>query len=112
MNFVEHAGKAVLRAAGIATPKGEIAASAVEASAAAEKLGPCVVKAQVPTGKRGKAGGIRLAANPQEAEGAARAILGMAIGEHRVDLLLIEEQMPIRAEMYAAVLNDPASKGP
>jgi succinyl-CoA synthetase beta subunit len=112
MNFVEHAGKTVLRAAGIATPTGIVAATPAEAAAAAAKLGPCVVKAQVPTGKRGKAGGIKLAANAQEAESAARAILGMTIGEHRVDQLLIEEQMPIAHEMYAAVLNDSASKGP
>lgn len=112
MNFAEHAGKAVLRAAGIATPTGIVAATPAEAAAAAEKLGPSVVKAQVPTGKRGKAGGVRLAANAQEAESAARAILGMTIGEHRVEQLLIEEQVPIAHEMYAAILNDPAAKGP
>ena len=112
MNFAEHAGKAVLRATGIATPKGTLARTPGEAAAAAAKLGPCVVKAQVPTGKRGKAGGIKLAATAQETEKVARAILGMTIGEHRVDEVLVEEQMPIAGEMYAAVLNDPASKGP
>jgi succinyl-CoA synthetase beta subunit len=112
MNFAEHAGKAVLKAAGIATPRGELARSADQAAAVAAGIGPCVVKAQVPTGKRGKAGGIRLAADAQEARTAAQAILGMTIGEHVVDLLLIEEQMPIAAETYAAVLNDPVSKGP
>lgn len=112
MNFAEHAGKAVLRAAGIATPRGELARSADEAAAAAASIGACVVKAQVPTGKRGKAGGIRLAADAGAARSAAQAILGMRIGEHAVELLLVEEQMPIAAEMYAAVLNDPASKGP
>jgi succinyl-CoA synthetase beta subunit len=71
-----------------------------------------VIKAQVPTGKRGKAGGIKLASNPDEARTMAAAILGMSIGEHRVDTVLVEEQVPIAHEMYAAVLNDPASKGP
>ena len=66
----------------------------------------------MPTGKRGKAGGIKLAATPDEARVAAAAILGMSIGEHRVAKVLVEEQVPIAHEMYAAVLNDPASKSP
>jgi succinyl-CoA synthetase beta subunit len=71
-----------------------------------------VLKAQVPTGKRGKAGGIKLAGNAQETAAAAKSVIGMTIGEHRVSRLLVEEQVPIAHEMYAAVLNDPASKGP
>jgi succinyl-CoA synthetase beta subunit len=112
MNLEEHAAKPLLRAAGIATPEGALARTAEEAAAAARKLGPCVVKAQVPTGKRGKAGGIRLAAGPEEAQAAAAAILGMTIGEHRVAAVLVEQQVPIAREMYAAVLNDAAGKGP
>jgi succinyl-CoA synthetase beta subunit len=112
MNFAEHAGKALLKAADITVPDGDLAGTPQEAARAAVRLGPCVVKAQVATGKRGKAGGIKLAATPQEAEAAANAILGMTIGEHRVERVLIEQQMPIAAEMYAAVLNDPVSKGP
>jgi succinyl-CoA synthetase beta subunit len=112
LNFEEHAAKPLLRAAGIDTPRGRLAASPSEAVAAARDLGPSVIKAQVPTGKRGKAGGIKLAATPDEARVAAAAILGMSIGEHRVAKVLVEEQVPIAHEMYAAVLNDPASKGP
>jgi succinyl-CoA synthetase beta subunit len=112
MNFEEHAAKPLLRAAGIDTPKGRLATSVDEAVAAAQDLGRCVIKAQVATGKRGKAGGIKLAASPDEARVAAAAILGMSIGEHRVAKVLVEEQVPIAHEMYAAVLNDPASKGP
>jgi succinyl-CoA synthetase beta subunit len=112
MNFEEHAAKPLLRAAGIDTPKGKLATSVDEVVAAAQNLGRCVIKAQVPTGKRGKAGGIKLAASPDEARAAAAAILGMSIGEHRVAKVLVEEQVPIAHEMYAAVLNDPASKGP
>src|SRR5438046_1998471 len=93
-------------------PGGLLARSAEEAAQAAERLAPCVVKAQVATGKRGKAGGIRLAADPEAAQVAAEAILGMTIGEHRVEKVLIEEQVAFAREMYAAVLNDPASKGP
>ena len=112
MNFEEHAAKPLLRAAGIATPDGALASTPDEAGAAARKIGPCVVKAQVPTGKRGKAGGIKLAADPQAAKAAAGSILGMAIGEHRVGAVLVEAQVAIAREMYAAVLDDPASKGP
>ena len=85
VNFEEHAAKPLLRAAGIETPRGVLAHSADEAAQAAKQLGPCVVKAQVATGKRGKAGGIRLAADPEAARAAANAILGMSIGEHRVE---------------------------
>jgi succinyl-CoA synthetase beta subunit len=112
MNFEEHAGKAVLREAGIATPKSMLARTPDEAGDAARRIGPCVVKAQAPAGKRGKAGGIKLGAGPAEAKAAANGILGMAIGEHRVEAVLVEEQIAIGGEMYAAVLNDPASKGP
>ena len=112
MNFEEHAAKPLLRAAGIATPRGVLAHGSEEAAQAARKLGPCVVKAQVATGKRGKAGGIKLAVDPEAAQAAADAILGMSIGEHRVKKLLIEEQVAFTREMYAAVLDDPESKGP
>ena len=113
MNFEEHAAKPLLRAAGIETPRGRTARSGVEAAAAAAALGvPVVVKAQVPAGKRGKAGGIRAADDAPAAGAAAEAILGMDIAGHRVEAVLVEEQAAIAAEYYAAVLNDPASKGP
>src|SRR5215510_5973695 len=103
MNFEEHAGKAVLRQAGIATPNGLLVRTPEEAAQAARQIGPCVVKAQIPAGKRGKAGGIRLAGGASEAEAAAAAIIGMTIGEHPVATVLVEEQVGITNEMYAAV---------
>ena len=113
MNFEEHAAKPLLRAAGLETPRARLARSASEARAAAAELGvPVVVKAQVPAGKRGKAGGIRAADDAAAAGAAAEAVLGMAIGGHRVEAVLVEEQAAIAAEYYAAVLNDPVSKGP
>ncbi len=112
MNFEEHAAKPLLAAAGIATPPGAVATNADEAEAIARRIGACVVKAQVPAGKRGKAGGITLAATPEEAGAAAAEILAMEIGGHRVARVLVEAQVPIAAEYYAAVLNDPESKGP
>ena len=113
MNFEEHAAKPLLRAAGIAIPRGRLARSADEArTAAAELGGAVVVKAQVPTGKRGKAGGIRTAGDAAAAGRAAEAILGMDVAGHRVESVLVEERAAIAAEYYAAVLNDAASKGP
>ena len=113
MNFEEHAAKPLLAAAGIAIPRGRLARSSDEARAVAADLGgPVVVKAQVPAGKRGKAGGVRTADDPAAAGAAASAILGMDIGGHRVQSVLVEERASIAAEYYAAVLNDPASKGP
>ena len=113
MNFEEHAAKPLLQAAGIAVPRGRLARSAEEARAAADGLGgPVVVKAQVPAGKRGKAGGIRTADTAEEAGTAAGAILGMDIAGHRVESVLVEERAAIAEEYYAAVLNDAKSKGP
>ncbi len=112
MNFEEYAAKPLLAAAGIPIPRGITATTPDEAASAAAQIGACVVKAQVPTGKRGKAGGIKTAATPDEARAAAKAILGMRIGEHIVHKLLVEEAADIASESYAAVMNDPASKGP
>ena len=113
MNFEEHAAKPLLQAAGIAIPRGRLARSAGEAEAAAAALGvPVMVKAQVPAGKRGRAGGIRRAGDPKAARDATSTILGMEIAGHRVASVLVEEQMHVAAEYYAAVLNDAASKGP
>lgn len=112
MNFEEHAAKPLLAAAGIPTPKGRVVTTPEDAARAAHVLGLAVVKAQVPAGKRGKAGGIQVVDSPDEARAATQQILGMEIGGHRVERVLIEERAAISREFYAAVLNDPASKGP
>ncbi|MEM6933495.1 MAG: ATP-grasp domain-containing protein [Pseudomonadota bacterium] len=112
MNFEEHAAKPVLAAHGLAVPTSRLAETADAAAEAALAIGPCVVKAQVPTGKRGKAGGIKLAATPEEARSHAEAILALEIGGFPVERLLIEAQVPISRELYAAVLTDPASRAP
>ena len=113
MNFEEHAAKALILApAGIAVPRGILCTSAAEAAQAAAEIGSCVVKAQVPAGKRGKAGGIKLANSPKEAEQVAAQILGMRIGDFKVERLLIEEQAKIAREFYAAVLQDTAARKP
>jgi succinyl-CoA synthetase beta subunit len=113
MNFEEHAAKSlILTPAGIPVPRGILCTSAAEAAKAAAEIGPCVVKAQVPTGKRGKAGGIKLSHTPAEAEQVAGQILGMRIGDYTVERLLIEEQGKITREFYAAVLHDTAARKP
>ncbi|HAT35043.1 MAG TPA: succinate--CoA ligase, partial [Rhodospirillaceae bacterium] len=112
MDFEEYAAKPLLASAGIDIPRGQLAMSPEEAADIAASIGPCVVKAQVPTGKRGKAGGIKLAATPEEAAAAAEAIIGMTIDIHTVEKVLVEEQRNIKQELYLALLNDSESRGP
>ncbi len=113
MNFEEHAAKAhILAPAGIATPQGRLCLTPAEAAAALREIGPAIVKAQVPAGKRGKAGGIKRADTAAEAEAAAQAILGMEIGGHRVERLLVEGRAAIVREFYAAILPDIAARCP
>jgi len=112
LDFEEAEAKELLRQAGIPVPPGEVCRDAEAAAAAAGRLGRCAVKAQVPSGKRGKAGGIRLANDPQEARAAAKAILGMAIGGHKVERVLVEKCADIAEELYVAVLNDVATRAP
>ncbi len=112
MNIEEHAAKPLLFASGIATPLSRVAESAEAAERAAAELGPCMVKAQVPAGRRGKAGGIRAAADPARARVAAAGILAMEIAGHPVDRVLVEQRADIARELYAAVLNDPQSCAP
>jgi len=113
MNFEEHVAKAkALMPASIPVPRGKLCVTPDEAAAAFAEIGPCVVKAQVPTGKRGKAGGIRKADSAAEAAAAAAAILGMSIDGHRVERVLLEERAAIAREFYAAVLTDFAACRP
>ena len=112
MNFEEYAAKPLLAAAGIAIPVGHVVETAQEAGEIKAALGPFIVKAQVPSGKRGKAGGIKLANKPDEAKAMAKEILGMEIGGHLVERVLVERQELIALELYAAVFNDPPTKGP
>jgi succinyl-CoA synthetase beta subunit len=113
MNFDEHAAKSlVLAPAGIPVPRGKICRTAKEAAQAVRAIGPAVIKAQVAAGKRGKAGGIRPADTPEEAERVAAAILGMSIGEYKIERLLVEERADIAHEFYAAVLTDADARKP
>ena len=113
MNFDEHAAKSlVLAPAGIPVPRGQICRTPKEAAQAVCAIGPAVIKAQVAAGKRGKAGGIKPADTPEEAERVAAAILGMSIGEYKVERVLVEERANIAHEFYAAVLTDTDARKP
>lgn len=112
MNFTEAAAKPLLATVGIPTPRSYVVNTLAGVEQAQKLLGPCVIKAQVPTGKRGKAGGIKMANSSLAAKRHAERILGMTIGGHKVERLLVEEAVPIGMETYAAVINDSVSKGP
>ena len=111
MDLFEHQGKELLAGYGLPVPLGEVAFSVEEAVEAARRLGPpVVVKAQVHTGGRGKAGGVRLAADLDEARTCAQAILGLDISGHTVKRLLIEKASDIAAEYYASFTLDRSAR--
>jgi succinyl-CoA synthetase beta subunit len=111
LDLYEYQGKELLRQFGIETLEGIVAASPVEARAAAEKLGgPVAVKAQVLTGGRGKAGGIKVVEEPEDVEEVARQILGMEIRGHKVRRVLVEAGAEIESEMYLSIMVDRAAK--
>jgi succinyl-CoA synthetase beta subunit len=100
MKLLEFQAKEVLATLGIPIPPGRVARTPDEAAQACAELGPVAVKAQVPVGGRGKAGGIKLAATPDEARRAAAAIIGMDIKGHRVPLVYCEGALEIAREIY------------
>ncbi len=100
MKLLEYQAKEVLSSLGIAIPPGAVARTPDEAAAACERLGPVAVKAQVPVGGRGKAGGIKLARTPEEARAAARQIIGMDIKGFKVPLVYCESALDIDREIY------------
>jgi succinyl-CoA synthetase beta subunit len=114
VDLYEHQGKELFRRHGIPVSEGRVAATPDEARSAAESLGgeQVVVKAQVLTGGRGKAGGIKLADSPEEAQEHAQAILGMDINGHVVRRLWIEQASDIAKEYYLSVTFDRGEKKP
>jgi succinyl-CoA synthetase beta subunit len=117
MDLLEYQGKQLFAKHGIAVPSGEVASTVEDAAAAAERIGyPCAIKAQVLIGGRGKAGGIKIAQDAEEARAHADAILGMDIvgphgeGPFRVDQVWIEGGSDIASEYYASVILDRGEK--
>ena len=113
MDLYEYQGKELFRRVGIPVSDGRLAVSPEEARAAASSLGgPVVVKAQVLTGGRGKAGGVKLAEDPADAEQKARDILGLDIRGHVVRKLWIEKASDIAKEYYLSITFDRGTKQP
>ncbi|MCW3066298.1 MAG: succinyl-CoA synthetase, beta subunit [Solirubrobacterales bacterium] len=113
MDLLEYQGKQLFARHGIPVPSGRPATSVAEAVEAAEDVGyPCVVKAQVQIGGRGKAGGIKVAKDRAEAEEHAQAILGMDIRGLTVHEVWIEKASDIAAEYYASIVFDRGEKAP
>jgi succinyl-CoA synthetase beta subunit len=107
LKLQEFQAKRVFGEFGVAVPIGDVASTPAEARLAAERLGgTVVVKAQVLVGGRGKAGGIKLARTPEQAEDAAAAILGMDIKGIRVRKVLVDPAADIRAENYLGMILD------
>ena len=113
MDLYEYQGKELFRRFGIPVSEGRLATTPQEARGAAEELGgPVVVKAQVLTGGRGKAGGVKLADDSEDAETKARDILGLDIRGHVVRKLWIEQASDIAKEYYLSITFDRGAKQP
>jgi succinyl-CoA synthetase beta subunit len=113
MDLLEYQGKQLFARHGVPVPSGRPATTVEEAVAAADEIGyPCVVKAQVQIGGRGKAGGIKVANDRDEARTHAEAILGMDIRGLTVHEVWIEGASEIASEYYASVIFDRSAKAP
>jgi succinyl-CoA synthetase beta subunit len=111
VDLYEYQGKELFRRYGIPVSDGRLATTPEEARAAAKELGgQVVVKAQVLTGGRGKAGGVKLAEGPDDAEAKARDILGLDIRGHVVRKLWIEQASDITKEYYLSITFDRGAK--
>ncbi|UCC41446.1 MAG: ADP-forming succinate--CoA ligase subunit beta [Candidatus Aminicenantes bacterium] len=120
MKIHEYQAKKILDQYGVQIPQGEVADTASKAREIAENIGSKVIlKAQVHAGGRGKGGGIKLAANPEEAEKVAREIIGMTLVTHQtgpegklVKRILVEEALDIARELYLGIVIDRAEESP
>jgi succinyl-CoA synthetase beta subunit len=113
VNLHEYQSKLRFAEFGIPVPKGKVAPSPQQAYEIAKEIGgPVVVKAQVLTGGRGKAGGVKLAKSPKEAQDHADSILGMDIKGHKVLKVLIDPASEIKSEIYLGVTNDRGARKP
>lgn len=113
MKLQEYQSKQYFAKFGIPIPAGRMATNAADAKQIAEELGGrVVIKSQVLVGGRGKAGGIRLAKNPQEAEDLATQILAMEIKGLPVRKVLVDEAANIETEIYLGITNDRAARKP
>ncbi|MEO8451574.1 MAG: ATP-grasp domain-containing protein, partial [Gemmatimonadota bacterium] len=113
MNLHEYQARAILKAAGIPMPDGDVASTPDEVEAIAARLaGRVVVKAQVHAGGRGKAGGVKLAKTPAEAKAVAAKIIGMTIKGLPVKRVLVVPAADIASESYVGLIMDRESQRP
>ncbi len=113
MNIHEYQARQILRDHGVPVPPGEVATTAGQAAQAAEKFGGAVVvKAQVHAGGRGKAGGVKLAPDPESAREAAEAILEMSIKGLTVGKVLVAPAVDIASEAYVGIVLDREAQRP
>ena len=111
MDLFEYQARDLFEAHGVPVLKGAVATTAEQARGAAASMGgKVVVKAQVKVGGRGKAGGVKLAENADDAFAKAGAILGMDIKGHTVRKVMIAQAAPIESEYYLAILLDRANR--
>ena len=107
MRLYEYEVKEIFQKYGLIIPKGQIVESAEEASHFASQInGPVVIKPQVLTKKRGKAGAIRFASDPEEAFHQSQSILGMTLHQEKVSILLVEEKIEFDKEFYIGMTID------
>jgi len=107
VRFLEYEGKQLLNRQGIEIPRGSLVGTSEEAELATKEIGgPVVIKAQIPVGGRGKAGGILFAETPGEANAKVKSLLGKEIKGYTVDYVLIEEQVSESQEVYMSVTLD------
>ncbi|MBA3297092.1 MAG: acetate--CoA ligase family protein, partial [Acidobacteria bacterium] len=121
MKIHEYQAKAILARHGVPVPQGEVVRSASEAREAARRLGGgvVVVKAQIHAGGRGKGGGVKVVKNPEDAEVAAGAIIGMQLVTHQtgpegqtVKTVLVEQGLKIARELYLGMVIDRSTERP
>ena len=121
MKIHEYQAKAILSKYGVPVPKGEVITNASEARGAVERLGggTVVVKAQIHAGGRGKGGGVKVVKNPDEAQRAAQALIGMRLVTYQtgpegqvVQRVLIEQGLAIKRELYLGLVLDRATERP
>lgn len=107
MRLYEYEGKEIFKKTGIPIPQGALVRTPEEARQAATRIGEeVVVKSQILVGGRGKAGGIRIAKTPQDAQKIAQEILGMELMGYKVSSLLVEEKLNVAGEMYIGIAVD------
>ena len=111
LNLTEFEGKQIWQKYGIPVPKGVLISSAEQASSALSDLKPpYMVKAQIPAGKRGKAGGIKAAHSISEVKKAVSELLGAKVNDFIVNAVLVEEKLSIKKELYIGLAVDRFSR--